>query len=215
MKFHNVRSLGLLAAFTLLGLNPGQAQSSGSIPAHISGGDAQFTPDITVSSPAMGANGAMTNTTIVFPLVPIPGHPGVAVVTQSPAFIAIGSFFFPISPKSRPAKTNDFDLLGGVSVSYPQDGINLSFTEFRVDTTGNVFARFSVNGKSIGGKEIELLTAAPAETAPTPDPTQFTLVVKEQISSNFAQIINGLFHATVLAPGQQAATLNLDAQVAN
>jgi hypothetical protein len=45
MHFHNVRFLGSLAAFALLGVNAGQAQSTGPIPANISSGFAKFTPN--------------------------------------------------------------------------------------------------------------------------------------------------------------------------
>jgi len=71
----------------------------------------------------------------------------------------------------------------------------------------------SSNGKDVALGEIELLTAASAGTAATPHESQFTLEVKERISKDFAQIINDLFLASVLTPGQQAATVDLEAQV--
>jgi hypothetical protein len=225
MHFYNVRFLKSLAAFALLGVSAGQAQSSGSIPleqaqssvsipANVAGGFAQFTPNSKINSLEKAADGALTHTTATFPLPAIAGHP-VAVRAISPGIFPQGSLFLPIDPQSQPAKAGDFALLGGVSVSYPQDGIFISFTEFREDTSGNLFARFSANGHDIGGGEIELATATAAKSAPTADRTQFTISAKLQISAAFAQLVNGLFHATVLSPGEQIATEDLVADVAN
>jgi hypothetical protein len=158
MKLHLISFLGSIAALALLGINAAQAQSPnsaaqaqslGSVPAHISGAHAEFTPILTANSTAQAADGSMTHTTALFPVPPIPGHPGVAIVVKSPAFFAHGNFFFPLSSKSRPTKTDDFDLEGAISVSYSQEVIHLLFTQFRVDTTGNVFGRLSVNGQEM------------------------------------------------------------------
>src|SRR6266478_10175448 len=58
MQFYNVRLLGSLAAFALVGVNPGQAQT----PANVSGGFAEFTPTINLSSLQTTANGLTHNT---------------------------------------------------------------------------------------------------------------------------------------------------------
>jgi hypothetical protein len=224
MHFYNVSFLGSLAAFALLGVNAGQSQSvdsmssneqsASSIPANVAGGFAKFTPDSKIDSLETAANGALTHTTATFPLPAIAGHPGVAVLALSPGIFPQGNLFLPIDPQSQPAKAGDFALEGGVSVSYPQDGLFLAFTEFREDVSGNLFARFSVNGRDIGGGEIELATATAARIGLTPDKTQFTISAKLQISAAFAQAVNGLFRATVLTPGEQIATEDLVADVA-
>jgi hypothetical protein len=224
MQFHNVRFLGSLAAWALLGVDAAQAQSSDSIPANaqssssipenVAGGFAKFTPNFKVNSLEIGANGALTHTTATFPIPAIAGHPAVAVLALSPGIFPQGILFLPIDPQSQPAKAGDFALEGGVSVSYPQDGLFLEFTEFREDTSGNLFARFSANGRDVGGGEIELATATAARIGLTPDKTQFTISENLQISAAFAQAVNTLFHATVLMPGQQIATADLVADVA-
>src|SRR6266446_8893132 len=141
MQFYNVRLLGSLAAFVLLGVNAGQAQS----PANVSGGFAEFTPPINLSRLETTDNGGLTHNTAAFPLPPIAGHP-VVINPQSPGFFnQQQSLFLPIDPQSQPAKTGNFALLGGVSVSYPQDGLFIEFTQFREDTIGNLFAQVTVN----------------------------------------------------------------------
>jgi hypothetical protein len=215
MRFYNLRFLGSLAVFALLGVNAGQAQSSSSVPASVVGGFAQFSPNSKIDSLEKAADGAMTHTTTTFPLPAIAGHPGVAVRAISPGIFPQGSLFLPIDPQSKPAMTGDFALLGGVSISYPQEGLHLAFTQFREDTAGNLFARFSANGQDIGGGEIELATATASRIAPTPDKTQFTIAAKLRISNAFAQLVNGLFGATVLTPGEQIATEDLVADVAD
>jgi hypothetical protein len=92
MQFQNVSFWGPLAAFALLGVNAGQAQSSdsistnvtGSIPANVAGGFAKFTPNSKIDSLETAANGALTHTTATFPMPAIAGHPGVAVLALSP-----------------------------------------------------------------------------------------------------------------------------------
>jgi hypothetical protein len=196
----------------MLGLDAGKAQSSGSAPARISGGHAEFTP--TIQIPSTGNAGTQSPTDdLAFPLPMIPGFPGISIVAKSPAFVAHGSFFFPLSSSSRPEKTSDFILEGEVEYSIPQQKIFILFSHFRVDTTGNVSANFKLNGQEIGGNEIELLNAATG-TAPATDKNKFTISAKELISTEFADAINKLFNATVLTPGQELATLSLVARVA-
>ena len=209
MQFYNVRLLGSLAAFVLLGVNAGQAQS----PANVSGGFAEFTPTINLSSLETTANGGQTHSRAAFPIPPIAGHP-VVINPQSPGFFnQQQSLFLPIDPQSQPAKTGNFALLGGVSVSYPQDGLFIEFTQFREDTIGNLFAQVTVNGKSMG--EIHLVIAIGAHFAPSPDRTQFIITAKLQVSAALAQAVNTLFNTTVLTPGEQIATEDLIADVIN
>jgi hypothetical protein len=213
MRYRNSLLLGSLALFSMLGLDAGKAQSSASAPARISGGHAEFTP--TIQIPSTGNAGTQSPTdNLAFPLPMIPGFPGISIVAKSPAFVAHGSFFFPLSGSSRPEKTGDFILEGEVEYSIPQQKIFILFSHFRVDTSGNVFASFKLNGQEIGGSEIELLNAAPG-TSPATDKNRFTISAKELISTNFADAINKLFNATVLTPGQELATLSLVARVAN
>jgi hypothetical protein len=208
MQFYNVRLLGSLAAFALLGVNTGQAQT----PANVSGGFAEFTPTINLSSLQTTANG-LTHSTAAFPLPPIAGHP-VAILPISPGFFnQQQSLFLPIDPQSQPAKTGNFALLGGVSVSYPQDGIFIEFTQFREDTIGNLFALVTVNGKSMG--EVHLVSAIGAHFSPSPDRTQFIITAKLQVSAALAQAVNALFNTTVLTPGEVIATEDLVADVLN
>jgi hypothetical protein len=213
MQYRNSLLLGSFALFSMLGIHVGEAQSSASAPAHISGGHAEFTPVIQI--PTLGTTGteSPTDANLAFPLPVIPGYPGISIVAKSPAFVAHGSFFFPLSDSSRPAKTGDFVLEGEVEYSIPQLKFFIVFSHFRVDTSGNVFATFKLNGQEIGGSEIELLNAAPG-TSPTTDKNKFTISAKELISTAFADAINNLFNVTVLTPGQELATLNLVAQVA-
>ena len=196
----------------MLGLDAGKAQSSASAPARISGGHAEFTP--TIQIPSTGNAGTQSPTdNLAFPLPMIPGFPGISIVAKSPAFVAHGSFFFPLSDSSRPEKTGDFILEGEIEYSIPQQKIFILFSHFRVDTSGNVFGRFRLNGQEIGGSEIELLNAA-SGTSPATDKNKFTISAKELISTDFADAINKLFNATVLTPGQELATLSLVARVA-
>jgi len=222
MKFYNVRLLGSLTALALIGVSAAQAQSfpammnhpgsSSSVPANVAGGFAKFTPDIKISSIEKAADGTVTNNKATFPLPAIPGHP-VVVQAISPGIFPGGILFLPIDPQSQPAKAGDFALLGGVSLAYPQDGIFISFTDFREDTSGNLFARFFANGQDVGGGEIELATAAGAKIAS--NHSQFTISAKLQIAASFAQLVNRLFHANVLTPGQQIATEDLVPDVVN
>jgi hypothetical protein len=212
MRYRNSLLLGSLALFSMLGLDAGKAQSSASAPARISGGHAEFTP--TIQIPSTGNAGTQSPTdNLAFPLPMIPGFPGISIVAKSPAFVAHGSFFFPLSSSSRPEKTGDFILEGEVEYSIPQQKIFILFSHFRVDTTGNVSANFKLNGQEIGGNEIELLNAATG-TPPATDKNKFTISAKELISTEFADAINKLFNATVLTPGQELATLSLVARVA-
>jgi hypothetical protein len=212
MRYRNSLLLGSLALFSMVGLDAGKAQSSASAPARISGGHAEFTP--TIQIPSTGNAGTQSPTdNLAFPLPMIPGFPGISIVAKSPAFVAHGSFFFPLSSSSRPEKTSDFILEGEVEYSIPQQKIFILFSHFRVDTTGNVSANFKLNGQEIGGNEIELLNAATG-TAPATDKNKFTISAKELISTEFADAINKLFNATVLTPGQELATLSLVARVA-
>jgi hypothetical protein len=212
MRYRNSLLLGSFALFTMLGINVGEAQSSGSAPARISGGHAEFTPSIQI--PSTGAAGTESSTdNLAFPLPVIPGYPGISIVAKSPAFVAHGSFFFPLSDSSRPEKTGDFVLEGEVEYSIAQQKIFILFSHFRVDTSGNVFARFTLNGQEIGGSEIELLNAAPG-TSPTTDKNKFTISAKELVTAGFADAINKVFNATVLTPGLELATLNLVAREA-
>jgi hypothetical protein len=214
MHFHNYLFLGSFTVFALLGTNAGLAQSSGTVPAHISGGHAEFTPAVQYPGTGAASGGAPADSNLLFPLPAIAGHPGISIVAKSPAFVAHGSFFFPLSSSSQPEKTGDFVLEGEIAYSLPQEKIFILFSEFRVDTAGNVFARVTVNGQEIAGREIELLTSAAVGTSATTDTTKFTISVKEQISAAFAQAVNNLFNATVLTPGEELATLRLVAHVA-
>jgi hypothetical protein len=212
MRYRNSLLLGSLALFSMVGLDAGKAQSSASAPARISGGHAEFTP--TIQIPSTGNAGTQSPTdNLAFPLPMIPGFPGISIVAKSPAFVAHGSFFFPLSSSSRPEKTSDFILEGEVEYSIPQQKIFILFSHFRVDTSGNVFASVKLNGQEIGGGEIELLNA-PTGTSPATDKNKFTISAKELISTEFADAINKLFNATVLTPGQELATLSLVARVA-
>ena len=214
MHIHNYLFLGSFTAFAFLGLNTGRAQSSGSVPTHISGGHAEFTPAFKLPGTGATGGGTPADTSLLFPLPAIAGHPGISIVAKSPAFVAHGSFFFPLSSSSQPERTGDFVLEGEIAYSLPQEKIFILFSQFRVDTTGNVFARFTVNGQEVGGREIELLTAAARGTTAATAATEFTISVKEQISAPFAQAVNNLFQATVLTPGEELATLRLVAHVA-
>jgi len=213
MRYRNSLLLGSLALFSMVGLDAGKAQSSASAPARISGGHAEFTPTIQIPSTGNAGTQSPTDANLAFPLPMIPGFPGISIVAKSPAFVAHGSFFFPLSGSSRPEKTGDFILEGEIEYSIPQQKIFILFSHFRVDTSGNVFGRFKLNGQEIGGSEIELLNAAPG-TSPTTDKDKFTISAKELISTDFAAAINKLFNATVLTPGQELATLSLVARVA-
>lgn len=214
MHFYNYLLLGSFTACALLGTNAGLAQASGSVPAHISGGHAEFTPTVQYPGAAAAGGATPTDSGLLFPLPTIAGHPGISIVAKSPAFVAHGRFFFPLSSSSQPEKTGDFVLEGEIAYSLPQEKIFILFSQFRVDTSGNVFARFTVNGQEIGGREIELLTSAAAGTSATTNATKFTISAKEQISAAFAQAVNNLFQATVLTPGEELATLRLVAHVA-
>jgi len=146
----------------------------------------------------------------------IAGHPGVAVLALSPGFFdQEGNLFLPLDPQSHPAKTGDFALLGGVSVSYPNVGIFITFTEFREDISGNLFARVTANGQAIGGGEIELVTASAARIGLTADKTQFTIQAKLRVAAQLAQAVNALFNSSVLVPDEQIATEDLVADVIN
>jgi hypothetical protein len=213
MRYRNSLLLGSFALFSVLGIDVGQAQSSGSVPARISGGHAEFTPSIQLpSTGTAGAQGSTDN--LAFPLPMIPGLSGISIVAKSPAFVAHGSFFFPLSDSSRPEKTGDFVLEGEVEYSISQPKIFILFSHFRVDTAGDVFARVRANGQEIGGSEIQLLSGAPG-TPPTTVKNKFTFSTKELISAGFAAAINQLFNATVITPGEQLATLSLVAREAN
>jgi hypothetical protein len=213
MRYGNSLLLGSFALVSMLGIEVGEAQSSPSVPAQIAGGHAEFTPAIQIPTSGTTGAGSPTDDTLAFPLPAIPGYPGISIVAKSPAFVAHGSFFFPLSDSSRPERTGEFILEGEVEYSIPQQKIFILFSNFRVDTAGNVFARFRLNGQEIGGSEIELLNAAPG-TAPTTNKNKFIISAKELISTPFADAINKLFNTTVLAPGQELATLNLVARVA-
>ncbi len=213
MRYRNSLLSGSLALFSMLGIHVGEAQSSGSAPAHISGGHAEFRPSIQIPSTGTVGTESPTDANLAFPLPMIPGYPGISIVAKSPAFMAHGSFFFPLSDSSRPEKTGDFVLEGEIEYSIPQPKIFILFSHFRVDTSGNVFARFRLNGEEVGGSEIELLNAAPG-TSPTTDKNKFTISAKELISTGFADAVNKLFNATVLTPGEELATLDSVARVA-
>jgi hypothetical protein len=224
MRFYNITLLGSLTALVFLGVGTAQTQSfpasfrqpaaTSSVPANVAGGFAKFSPDFKIDSVEKAADGAMAHTTATFPLPAISGHP-VAVRAISPGIFPQGILFLPIDPQSQPAKAGDFALLGGVSLSYPRDGIFIAFTDFREDISGNLFGRFFANGQDVGGGEIELANATGAKIGQTSDHTQFTISAKLQISAAFAQLVNRLFHAAVLSPGQQIATEDLVADVAN
>jgi hypothetical protein len=213
MRYGNSLLLGSIALVSMLGIDVGEAQSSASVPAHIAGGQAEFTPVIQIPTSGTAGAESPTDANLAFPLPVIPGYPGISIVAKSPAFVAHGSFFFPLSDSSRPESTGEFILEGEVEYSIPQLKFFIVFSHFRVDTSGNVFATFKLNGQEIGGSEIELLNAAPG-TSPTTDKNKFIISAKELISTAFADAINKLFNVTVLTPGQELATLNLVARVA-
>ena len=213
MRYRTSLLLGSFALLSMLGIEVGEAQSSGSVPARISGGHAEFTPSIQIPSVGTAGGESSAEANLAFPLPMIPGYPGITIVAKSPAFVAHGSFFFPLSDSSRPEKTGDFVLEGEIEYSIPQQKIFILFHHFRVDTSGNVFASVRLNGQEIGGSETQLLNAAPG-TSPTRDKNKFTISAKELISAGFADAINQLFNATVLTPGEQLATLELVAHEA-
>jgi hypothetical protein len=212
MHTHKYLFLGSLVALSLFESNPGLAQTPASVPKHILGGEAVFTPTVTIPSGQAAGGETSTQNNVAFPLPSLATHTGVSIVVKSPAFIYDGSFFFPLSASARPQKTGDFSLEGEIAYSYPADHISLLFSQFRVDTSGNVFARFTINGKEIGGKEIQLLTGAAVTTTSSPggfNPPAFEISAKEEISVQFAAAINNVFHDTVLTSGQELATLTL------
>jgi hypothetical protein len=211
MNSHNYLLIGSFAAFALLGNNVGLAQSGAPTPQHISGGDAEFTPLLQPYT-ATTSDGTPAQPTILFPLPTIPGHPAIYIVAKSPAFVSHGSFFFPLSTHSQPAKNGDFILLGEIVYSFPQDNLSVVFSDFRLDTNGSVFAKISVNGSEPFGSETELLTAKTISSTATA--TQFRETGKEEISEAFASDVNSLFKATVLTPGEELAVLHLDADIA-
>ena len=211
MRYRSSLLLGSFTLLSMLGIDVGQAQSSGSVPARISGGHAEFTPSIQIPSVGTAGTESSTEDNLAFPLPVIPGYPGISIVTKSPAFVAHGSFFFPLSASSQPEKSGDFVLEGEVEYSVSQPKIFILFSDFRVDTSGNVFARVRANGQEVGGREIQLLSAAPG-TSSTRDKNKFTISAKELISAGFADAINQLFNATVITPGEQLATLSLVAR---
>jgi hypothetical protein len=213
MRYGNSLLLGSFALVSMLGIDVGEAQLSPSVPAQIAGGQAEFTPAIQIPTSGTAGTESPTDTNLAFPLPAIPGYPGITIVAKSPAFVAHGSFFFPLSDSSRPESTGEFILEGEVEYFIPQQKIFILFSHFRVDTSGNVFARFRLNGQEIGGSEIELLNPAPG-TSPTTDKNKFIISAKELISAPFADAVNKLFNTTVLTPGQELATLNLVARVA-
>jgi hypothetical protein len=83
-----------------------------------------------------------------------------------------------------------------------------------VDTEGNLVARITFNGQSIGG-EIQLANASAARIGLTPDKTQSTIFETLRISTFFADAVNKLFGAPVLTPGQPIANVELVADVIN
>jgi hypothetical protein len=211
---NNYLFVGSVVAFSLLDLNLGLSQTQPSVPEHISGGRAAFAPTITI--PSDGGSSDQNNS--AFPLPSLATHKSVSIVAKSPAFISDGSFVFPLSAGSRPRRTGDFLLEGEIAYSYPEDHIAFLFSRFRVDTSGNVFARFTVNGHEIEGKEIRLLTGAAVTTKSLPggfNPPAFELSANEEISAEFAAAVNNAFHDTVLTSGQVLATLDLLAIEAN
>jgi hypothetical protein len=138
----------------------------------------------------------------------IPGYPGISIVAKSPAFVAHGSFFFPLSDSSRPEKTGDFILEGEIEYSIPQQKIFILFSHFRVDTSGNVFASFKLNGQEIGGGEIELLNAA-SDTSPATDKNKLTISAKELISTDFADAIKQAVQCDRAHAGSGAGDIKL------
>jgi hypothetical protein len=127
--------------------------------------------------------------------------------------IAHGEASTPVTQHAYIGNYGNNTYTGGTNYTIPQQKIFIVFSHFRVDTSGNVFATFKLNGGEIGGSEIELLNAAPG-TSPATDKNMFTIPAKELISAGFADAINKLFNATVLTPGEELATLNLVARVA-
>jgi hypothetical protein len=212
MHLHHYLLLGSFAAFTLLSDNMGLAQSISPIPQHISGGDAEFKPLYQLPNIGATSDGTPAETNSMFPLPPIPGHSAIPIVTKSPAFVSHGSFFFPLSTQSQPAKNGDFLLLGEVVYSFPQDNLVVLFSDVRLDTNGNVFAKITVNGQEPFGSETELLSAKTINSTATA--TQFRETGKEEVSTSFAQALNSLFNATALTPGEQVAVLHLEANIA-
>jgi hypothetical protein len=204
--------LGSLFAVSLFQSNLGLGQTPASVPKHISGGYAVFTPTVTIPSNQKTGGEPSAQNNLAFPLPSLATHTSVSIVVKSPAFISDGNFFFPLSASARPQKTGDFPLEGDIAYSYAADHISLLFSQFRVDTSGNVFARFTINGKEIGGKEIQLLTGAAVTTTSSPggfNPPAFQISAKEEISAAFAAAINNVFNDTVLTSGQELATLSL------
>jgi hypothetical protein len=210
MNLNNYLLLGSFMAFAFAGDSAGLAQSVAQPPRHISGGHAEFTPNLQ-SLTSTASDGVPNQPTLPFPLPSIPGHPAISIVAKSPAFISRGSVFFPLSRHSRPAKDGDFILLGEVVYSLQQDNLTIVFSDFRLDTNGSVFAKISVNGKEIFGSETELLTAKNITSATTG--ARFTEEGEEDISAPFATAVNSLFNATVLTPGEELAALKLDADI--
>jgi hypothetical protein len=212
MNLHNYLLFGSFAVFAILGDNMGLAQSRASTPQHISGGDAEFKPLLQLPYTGTTSDGTPAQTTLLFPLPAIPGHPAISIVPKSPAFVSHGSFFFPLSTYSQPAKNGDFLLLGEVVYSFPDDNLTVLFSDFRVDTDGSVFAKVTVNGNEAFGSETELLVAKSFTATATA--TQFRETGKEEVSTVFATEVNSVFNATVLRPGEEVADLHIEADIA-
>jgi hypothetical protein len=211
MHLYNVKIFLSLAASALLGVGALQAQSYGSFPNNVLGGSVTFTSTI---NPANLERTASGKPVVNFPIPIVPGHPA-DVVGISPGFASENplALMLPIDPQSQPVKAGDFAFLGGISVSFPQDKLFITYTDFREDLKGNLFAVPSVNGKAF--PEIEVATAAGATFQSINGGTQFTIKSKLLVPQALAQFVNGIFHTTVLTPGQEIATQNLVADVIN
>src|SRR5260221_10267225 len=101
MRYGNSLFLGSFALVSMLGIDVGEAQSSPSVPAHIAGGQAEFTPAIQIPTSGTAGAGSPKDANLALPLPAIPGFTWISIVAKSQAFLAHSSFFFYLSDSSR------------------------------------------------------------------------------------------------------------------
>jgi hypothetical protein len=203
MKFSKFLILGSLTTCAFLGANPGQAQSSSLLPAVITGGFANFTPNVTL--PNESKNTAQRRS---FLLPGIATSPDPKIVAEGPAFFDQNDVIFPLSQHSEPTVAGNFLLDGEIQYSYPADNITLTFSNFRVDQVGNVSALIQLNAEA--PSEMVILNESASTSGIVEE--EFVVTANESVSSAFAQFINSTFGSTVLTAGQQVATLLLAAE---
>jgi hypothetical protein len=203
MKFNKFLILGSLTTCAFLGADPGQAQSSSSLPAVITGGFVCFTPNMTL--PNESKNTAQRRS---FLMPDIANSPNPTIAAEGPAFFDQNNVFFPLSQHSEPTVAGNFLLEGVIQYNYSSDNIMLTFSNFRVDKVGNVSALVQLNAEA--PVEMVLLNQSASTSGITEE--EFVVTANESVSSAFAQFINSAFGSTVLTAGQQLATLVLAAE---